>query len=122
MTEFLNDDHHALAQVMSGIFKNPEVLLIKHIEALKKSDKISKGLMNIVDTVESGCEENVRKQLKNTIISCKKLSDCVYFIAVCNLIYILGETREKDIVTALQKLGANPDVLLQYMFNKKFKQ
>lgn len=121
MAEFPHKDVEYIARIIANTLKSPEILLTKHVEDIKQADAIIKGIKNIENTVETGCEENVRKQLKNCLISTRKLADILYFALITNIIYTLGGSIEKDKIEALSKLGAKSEALASFLFAKKMK-
>jgi len=120
-TNFEHPDLESIAKLISMYYQKPQDLMIEHIKTIKQCDKMINGLDNIVNTVEEGSEENVRKQLKNTIITCRNICSRMGFLAICNMIYIMGDTMKKDMQSGLLKLGADPQQLLKHMFNEKLK-
>lgn len=87
----------------------------------EKLGKYSSGLNEMAATVESGSDENVRKQLRNTMVVVRDLCISQQRLFMLMAVYIASGTAEKDAGMASIKFGASGEDILKDMMQRKMR-
>ena len=88
----------------------------------EKLGKYSSGLNEMAATVKSGSEENVRKQLRNTMVVVRDLCRSQQRLLMLMTVYIASGTAEKDAGVASIKFGASGEEILKDMMQRKVRR
>ena len=107
-----------LLKEMAGMVKERERVMAHIAVFASKLIKHGDGLKEMAKTIECGTEENIRKQLKNTMISTSLLCENMVLLNIIVLAYVSG-TFLTDGLKLCTSAGGNPEIALKWLINQK---
>lgn len=85
----------------------------------EKLGRYASGLNEMASTVEAGSDENVRKQLRNTMVVVRELCSSQQRLLMLMAVYLASGAAEKDAGAASIKFGASGEGILRDMMRRK---
>jgi len=105
-------------QLLLDLMHNKEAIIKKTLKSFSKMDYIQTGISNIKDTIESGSDTNLRKQLRNIIVSTGEICGTLKPLLLIQLILISTDDFNIQISQLGNKLGFGEEFLKE-MFKQK---
>lgn len=87
---------------------------------VSKMGELADGLDNMSKTVENGTDENVRKQLRNTMVSVREVCRAQMQMMSILAIYVASGEAGTHAAQSAVKFGASGEDILKGMFRSKF--
>lgn len=88
---------------------------------MAKSASYKEGLQRVVSTVEEGSDANLRKQLKNVLITSSHLLEMNQRILALLVVYLVGGSATADAGNAAIRFGVDGNEILQQMLRNKMR-
>ena len=109
-----------IAQICSGIIKEPEAVLGMLTSDMYKMKDVAPKLVEMAKTIQDGSDANVRKQLFNTMVTLSRLCESQARTLAILHIYVLGGNSQADAGKAAMTVGVDGEDVLRTMLKAKF--
>lgn len=119
--EMMGSTRASMRDFCRDVMNNTPDVFGRLITDSEKLGEYSSGLNEMAVTVESSSDENVRKQLRNTMVVVRDLCRSQQRLLMLIAVYIASGTAEKDAGTASIKFGASGEDILKDMMQRKMR-
>jgi len=107
-------------QLLLDLMQNKDIVLKQIIKSSTKLEYIQKGLDNVINTVETGSEANLRKQLRNEMVSLKEVCASIRPLLLIAIVLVASDDFNTMVAKCGNKLGFGEE-FLKILFNQKLK-
>lgn len=110
-----------LGNMCKDMMSNREMIFASLMQDMAKSASYKEGLQRVASTVEEGSDANLRKQLKNVLITSSHLLEMNQRILALLVVYLVGGSATKDAGSAAIRFGVDGKEILQQMLRNKMR-
>jgi len=100
-----------MKDLLLNMINNKEDMLVKTLKDLDEMEKIITGVPKVINSIETGSEENLRHQLKNQMASLLKVSNMLKRQALINTIILSSSDFETSAAKLANKFGGGSEAL-----------
>lgn len=107
-------------KLLLEMLQNKDAMLQELADGITEMDQIFVGTQTVLQSVETGTDANVRKQLKNNMAAMMKLSKRMRQLLLVTLVTVSSDGFSSDIAKLGIRTGRGQD-FLQEMLKQKMK-